>query len=525
MPAVSVVIRSHNSRRHIDRALASLIAQDFADWEAWVVDDASTDGTAGWLVLAYGDEPRLSVLAQPVHRGAAAAANRGLQAATGEYVAFLDADDAWRPPLLSALITALRTNPEPVAACCDTVQAWDEFGFSRLPPPGPPPGEAAAMLTGNPIPCLSAVLFRTDAIRRLGGMDETLTIAHDRDLLLRCAFAARRPILHLPAPLAERHLHSGNLINDTSLWQQEGRVALNRAFAGPARPLAALQPNAEANRARWTAGYEAQRRALVPAPQPPISVIVPTLAGGACPADALASVARQTYAGPVECIVVDTGDPVDSETRLASCLGQARIVHAASCARMQAFQLGAAAATSDLVAFLDPRDCWLDDYLASVVPAFALSPAPALVTSDCFLRPDSGRLLRRRNDPFAVHGDLVLRLFEGGLDPQLSGSVCRRDDVPAAGGPTEADGAFGFWLRLFSWADAEGTPAQSRRPPVFLDRPLVILGARPPGTDAEQRRLRAASVERFLAGPEGADYLPVAEAIRAMVAAEPEAAA
>ena len=186
MPAVSVVIRSHNSRRHIDRALASLIAQDFSDWEAWVVDDASTDDTAGWIALAYGDEPRLSVLAQPVHAGAAAAANKGLQAATGEYVAFLDADDAWRPPLLSALTAALRTNPEPLAACCDTVQVWDEFGFSRLPPPGLPPGEAAAMLTGNPVPCLSAVLFRTEAIRRLGGLDETLAIAHDRDLLLRC---------------------------------------------------------------------------------------------------------------------------------------------------------------------------------------------------------------------------------------------------------------------------------------------------------------------------------------------------
>lgn len=522
MPAVSVVIRSHNSRRHIDRALASLIAQDFSDWEAWVVDDASTDDTAGWVALAYGDEPRLSVLAQPVHAGAAAAANKGLQAATGEYVAFLDADDAWRPPLLSALITALRTNPEPLAACCDTVQVWDEFGFSRLPPPGPPPGETAAMLTGNPVPCLSAVLFRTEAIRRLGGLDETLAIAHDRDLLLRCAFAARRPILHLPAPLAERHLHGGNLINDPSLWQQEGHAVLNRTFAGPARPLAALQPAAEANHARRTAGYAAQLGALVPAPQPPISVIVPTLDSGACPVDALASVARQTYAGPVESIVVDTGNPADSETRLASCLGKTRIIGGAGCGVMQAFQLGTAAATGDLIAFLDPRDIWLDDYLASVAPAFTLSPIPVLVSSDCFLRLDSGRLQRRRNDPFAVHGDLVLRLFEGGLDPQISGSVCRRDDLMATGDSTGIDGAFGFWLRLFSLTDSDGSPAQSRRPPVFLDRPLTMLGTRPPGTDADQRRLRAIAAERFLAEPAGAAYQPVAEAIRAMVAAEPK---
>ena len=524
MPAVSVVIRTHNSRRHIDRALASLIAQDFSDWEGFVVDDASTDGTAGWIALAYAEEPRLAVLAQTVHAGAAAAANIGLRAAAGEYVAFLDADDAWRPPLLSALVTALRTNPEALAACCDAVQVWDEFGFSRLPPPGPSPGEAAAMLTGNPVPCLSAVLFRAEAIRRLGGLDEALAIAHDRDLLLRCAFAARRPILHLPAPLAERHLHAGNLINDTTLWQQEGRLVLDRTFAGPALPLAALQPAAEANQARRTGGYAAQLRALAPASTPPVSVIVPTREDGACPVDALATVARQTYAGPIECIVVDTGNPADGETRLAGCPGQPRIVHATGCGGMQALQLGAAATTGDLLAFLDPRDCWLDDYLASVVPAFALSPAPVLVASDCFLRPDSGRLLRRRNDPFAAHGDLVLRLFEGGLDPQLSGSVCRREDVLAAGGPAEADGVFGFWLRLFSWADGDGTPAQSRRPPVFLDRPLAILGRRPSGTDADQRRMRAASVERFLAGPEGAGYQPVAEAIRAMVAAEPETA-
>src|SRR5258708_24646662 len=95
--AISVIVRAHNSRGHVDRALASLMAQSLQPREIILCEDASTDGTAAWVAAAWLD---VRVVALPEHRGAAAAANAGLDAASGDVIAFLDADDEWDPRAL-----------------------------------------------------------------------------------------------------------------------------------------------------------------------------------------------------------------------------------------------------------------------------------------------------------------------------------------------------------------------------------------------------------------------------------------
>ena len=89
---VSVMMPAFNAERFIGRAIGSLRAQTFTDWELIVVDDGSTDAT-GAIARSAGD-PRIRVIRQD-NRGEAAARNVALAASTGEYVAFLDADDAF----------------------------------------------------------------------------------------------------------------------------------------------------------------------------------------------------------------------------------------------------------------------------------------------------------------------------------------------------------------------------------------------------------------------------------------------
>jgi succinoglycan biosynthesis protein ExoO len=101
---VSIVIAAYNVGNLIGRALDSVRAQTFADWEAIVVDDASTDETP-LLVAKYAiDEPRIRLVRQSVNSGPSAARNRGIAEARGEWVAVLDADDAWRPERLERLL-------------------------------------------------------------------------------------------------------------------------------------------------------------------------------------------------------------------------------------------------------------------------------------------------------------------------------------------------------------------------------------------------------------------------------------
>ena len=109
MPAISVVIPLYNQAPFLQRALDSVLAQTMTDFEIMVVDDGSTDGGAQ-LAEGYQD-PRLVCLYQE-NRGAAAARNRGLAAAQGDLVAFLDADDTWKPQFLEVILRLRRAFPQ-----------------------------------------------------------------------------------------------------------------------------------------------------------------------------------------------------------------------------------------------------------------------------------------------------------------------------------------------------------------------------------------------------------------------------
>lgn len=93
MPFFSTIIPTHNRQELIGETLASVLSQEFDDQEIIVVDNGSTDDTVG-VVRRHGD--RIRILTEP-QKGPAFARNRGIAAATGEYVCFLDSDDVWFP--------------------------------------------------------------------------------------------------------------------------------------------------------------------------------------------------------------------------------------------------------------------------------------------------------------------------------------------------------------------------------------------------------------------------------------------
>lgn len=101
-PSVSVVIPTFNRARVLSRALSSVLAQTFEDFEVHVVDDASTDDTRH-MVGEFSD-PRINTVSLPVQGGAASARNKGIQLARGKYVAFLDSDDEYLPSFLEVLV-------------------------------------------------------------------------------------------------------------------------------------------------------------------------------------------------------------------------------------------------------------------------------------------------------------------------------------------------------------------------------------------------------------------------------------
>ena len=106
MPLVSVVIPTYKHANFVLETLDSVFAQTFTDFEVIVVNDGSPDNTAAVLrpMIASG---KIRYIEQP-NRGQAAARNRGILAANGEYIALLDDDDLWEPDKLQWQIEALR---------------------------------------------------------------------------------------------------------------------------------------------------------------------------------------------------------------------------------------------------------------------------------------------------------------------------------------------------------------------------------------------------------------------------------
>jgi glycosyltransferase involved in cell wall biosynthesis len=122
---VSVIIPTYNSGRFIGEALASIFAQTVPVSEIIVVDDGSTDDTP--RVLRTMTDPRIKHLTIP-HSGISVARNTGIQAASGEVIAFLDSDDRWRPEKLERQLAVLLSEPEVGVVFSDFIR-FNENGF------------------------------------------------------------------------------------------------------------------------------------------------------------------------------------------------------------------------------------------------------------------------------------------------------------------------------------------------------------------------------------------------------------
>ncbi|HLY89110.1 MAG TPA: glycosyltransferase [Acetobacteraceae bacterium] len=187
-PLVTVLIPAYNAAATIARAINSVLAQTFSDYEIIVVDDGSQDTTSE-IVAAYRDE-RIRLFRLPQNRGESGAMNEGIAAARGELVAFLDADDEWLPTKLAKQVTVLRNSPDAVIVTCGCRfidgqgNVFREFGIL---PPGIKPTDVWRSLLSATFIAKPCVVARLSALRSVGPFDTKLAIAADQDMWIRLA--------------------------------------------------------------------------------------------------------------------------------------------------------------------------------------------------------------------------------------------------------------------------------------------------------------------------------------------------
>lgn len=170
---VSVVMPAYNAEKYIAEAISSVLNQSFPDFELIVLNDGSTDGTGGIVQRFAGQDKRIRLLNQAENRGAARTRNDGVQAARGEWVAFLDSDDIWIDTKLEKQLDFVRRYPEAVltyTASGYMDEGGTPFGYilhakERL--------TYQELLCGNPIVC-SSVMVKRNRMREVPMIDDEI---------------------------------------------------------------------------------------------------------------------------------------------------------------------------------------------------------------------------------------------------------------------------------------------------------------------------------------------------------------
>jgi glycosyltransferase involved in cell wall biosynthesis len=186
-PRVSVVVPAYNAERFLEDCLRSVQAQSFGDFECIVVNDGSTDGTAA--VAAAIDDARFRVLTKENRGTVSDARNAGLGAASGDLVAFLDADDVWLPDKLARQVELLDTNPDIGLVYCGYAIADEDLTPATIlwPDDSDPRFERWLLLEGNGIAPSSTTLLRRAALDLAGQFRLELSVSEDVDLAERAA--------------------------------------------------------------------------------------------------------------------------------------------------------------------------------------------------------------------------------------------------------------------------------------------------------------------------------------------------
>lgn len=197
---ISCIVGVYNGAKFLRDAIDSIVAQSYSPVEVVVVDDGSTDGSAE-IAASYGDKLRLI---RQQNRGVAAARNTGIESASGELLAFLDADDIWTSEKLQLQFTRLETDPD-LDYCLSHLQnfwepelADEEERFRDHP-------------RAQPIAAYSTVtlLAKRKLFEEVGLFDATLPHGECTDWFRRVKAAGGRGCV-LEEVLTLRRLHANN---------------------------------------------------------------------------------------------------------------------------------------------------------------------------------------------------------------------------------------------------------------------------------------------------------------------------
>jgi glycosyltransferase involved in cell wall biosynthesis len=243
MPLISVIIPAYNAQKTIQDTIESVLNQTITDFELIVIDDGSQDST--FKTVSAISDPRLKLFSYS-NAGVSASRNRGLAQANSEFISFLDADDLWTPDKLEAQLRALDANPQAAVAYSWT-DYIDESGQFLHPGNHPTAtGDVYSdLLVNDFLENGSNPLIRREALRKVGGFDESLCGPEDWELFIR--LAACYPFVVVPRAQILYRLSTNSISFNLSRQETQCLQVIEKAFNQAPESLQYLKPKSLAN--------------------------------------------------------------------------------------------------------------------------------------------------------------------------------------------------------------------------------------------------------------------------------------
>jgi glycosyltransferase involved in cell wall biosynthesis len=237
-PVVSILMPTFNRLQFLPATIESVFAQSLTDWELIIADDGSDAETRSYLQSL--SNPRVRVLWMAHSGKPPVMLNAALRVARGEYVAFLDSDDVWRPRKLELQVASLRRQPE---------RRWGCTAFALIDAAGRPlavtragwpsvSGQVRDRLFTDAVIAMPSVIATRSLLEQVGLFDEELTMNYDGDLWLRFAELSELDGIDEPLTLVRRHGQHGG--SDIIAWRDLRRVIEKAQRAGGDADLTAM---------------------------------------------------------------------------------------------------------------------------------------------------------------------------------------------------------------------------------------------------------------------------------------------
>ena len=300
-PKISVVMPVYKTPLPLlERAVLSVINQEYSQWEFCIADDGSNDGAIqDWLENRARDEPRIKLVINKTNRGISTATNEAISLCTGDFVALLDHDDELTPDALGEIAAFLAEHPATDVVCSDQ-DKMDETGRCYEPfhkPAWSPVFFLGVMYVGH------LLVIRRSILERVGGCDARFDKVQDYELMLRVSEVTDR-IRHIPKILYHWRAVAGSVAASTSAKTniEELQVSAVAAHLNRLGVAAKVRSNPR----------HAHRVLLEPAdgqPQPRVSIIIPSAADSPLLADCLTSIVEKTTYADYEILLLVRKQP------------------------------------------------------------------------------------------------------------------------------------------------------------------------------------------------------------------------